>query len=307
VTGFIVRRILAMIPLLIIVSIFVFSIMQLAGGNAALVIGGTDATQEELAQITERYGLNRPMHEQYRTWLTNAVQGDLGQSLLTRRPVTEEIRTRILPTAELAFTAMAIALLVGVLMGIMSARRPNSLIDNICMLFSFIGVAMPVFGIGLALIYFLGVHLGWLPTGGAGGLRYLVLPAITLSVSSIAILARMTRSSTLDVIRHDYVRTARAKGLAEGPVFRGHVLRNGLIPVITVVGLEFGSLLSGAVITETVFSRPGIGRLLVEGIRSRDYPVVQGVLLLLAVVCVTVNLIVDIVYMLVDPRIQGVG
>lgn len=306
-TAFIVRRILTMIPLVLIVSFLVFSILHLAGGNAALVLGGVDATPEELEAITERYEFDQPLYRQYATWLTNAVRGDLGESLLTRRPVTEELQSRIRPTVELATTALTIAIVVGIVIGVAAARRPNSLVDNICMVFAFIGVSMPVFGIGLALIFIFAVDLGWLPTGGSGTARQLVLPAITLSVSSIAFIARMTRSCTLEVVRLDYVRTARAKGLAEVQVLRRHVLRNGLIPIVTVIGLEVGSLLSGTVIAETVFSRPGIGRLLVEGIRSRDYPVVQGVLLFLAVVCVLVNLLVDIAYNLLDPRIRGVG
>jgi peptide/nickel transport system permease protein len=289
------------------VSVLVFGILKISPGDPARILAGDDAKQEDIEAIQRKYGLDQPFYVQYWRWISNAAQGDLGRSIVTRRPVTTEIRSRIRPTAELALAAIAVAMVVGTIVGVISATRHNSLIDYITMVFALMGASMPVFWLGLMMIFFFSVDLGWFPTGGASGFKALVLPAIALGSSSTAIIARMTRSSMLDTIRQDYVRTARAKGLVERVILSRHMLKNALIPIVTVIGLQFGYLLGGTVVTETVFTRPGLGRLLIDGIRTRDFPVVQGTLMVLAISFVVVNLIVDLLYLYLDPRIRGVG
>lgn len=303
----VIRRLLVLVPVMFAVSVLVFGILKLAPGDSASILAGDDATEEDIAFIQERYGLDKPFYVQYGTWIRNAVQGDLGRSIISRRPVISEIRSRIRPTAELALTSVVIAITIGTFVGVISATRHNSLTDYIAMALAVTGASMPVFWLGLMLIFFFSVDLGWFPTGGIGGPSHLVLPAIALSSSSTAIIARMTRGSILETIRQDYVRTARAKGLRESSVLLRHTLKNALIPIVTVIGLQFGYLLGGTVVTETVFSRPGLGRLLVDGIRSRDLPLVQGTLMILAISFVLVNLIVDLLYLYLDPRIRSVG
>ena len=254
--------------------------------------------------IRARFGLDRPLYMQYAIWLGRVLQGDLGRSIVTRRPVMAEIRSRIQPTAELATAAMIVATLIGVVIGIISAVRQYSTLDHATMVLALLGVSTPIFWLGLMMIFFFSVRLRWFPTGGAGDWRALVLPAVALGAASTAIIARMTRSSLLEVIRQDYVRTAWAKGLRDRTVLLRHALKNALIPVVTVVGLQYGYLLGGAVVTETVFTRPGLGRLLVDSIRARDFPVVQGTIMLLAVSFVLVNLLVDLLYVYLDPRIR---
>ncbi len=293
-----------MVPVMLAVSVIVFGILHIAPGDPATMLAGEDARPEDVAAIRAKYGLDQPLYVQYGVWLANAVQGDLGRSIVTRRPVIQEIMARLPSTVELAIAALLLAMVVGVVVGVISATRQYSLIDHASMLVALLGVSAPVFWLGLMLILFFSVELRWFPTGGGGSLQALVLPAITLGSASMAIIARMTRSSMLEVIRQDYVRTARAKGLVEQVVVLRHALKNALIPVVTVVGLQFGYLLGGAVVTETVFSRPGLGRLLVTSILSRDFPVVQGTLMLLAVSFVLVNLLVDITYGMLDPRIR---
>ena len=303
-TQYIIRRLLYMVPVMLVVSVLVFGLLHIAPGDPATMLAGEDARPEDVAAIRAKYGLDQPLYVQYGVWLTNAVRGDLGRSIVTRRPVGDEIRTRLPSTVELAIAALILAMIVGMIVGVISATRQYSLLDHASMLFALLGVSLPVFWLGLMLILFFSVELRWLPTGGGGSWQQLVLPAVTLGSASMAIIARMTRSSMLEVIRQDYVRTARAKGLVERVVVLRHALKNALIPVVTVIGLQFGYLLGGAVVTETVFSRPGLGRLLVTSILSRDFPVVQGTLIMMAASFVLVNLLVDVAYGFLDPRIR---
>lgn len=298
------RRILVALPALLGVLIIVFAMVRLAPGDPALLLAGELADAATVERIRERFGLDKPTHEQFLLFIKGVAQGDLGRSTRTNRPVTADLADYFPNTMELAVAAMVFALIVGVGLGIVSSLRPNSALDLGVMLIALIGVSMPVFWFGLLAILYFSVDLGWFPVMGRGTWRHLVLPAVTLGVSSTAIIARMTRSSMLEVLKLDFVRTARAKGApARSVVFR-HALRNALVPVITIGGLEFGSLLAGAVITETVFTWPGVGRLLVTSILARDYPVVQGAVLLIAVSFIIVNLVVDLVYGFIDPRIR---
>lgn len=298
------RRILVAIPAVLGVLIIVFAMVRLAPGDPALLIAGELADAATVERIRERLGLNRPPHEQFLIFVGGVAQGDLGRSTRTNRPVTADLANYFPNTLELALAATLIALVIGVGAGILSALKPNSWLDVSVMMITLVGVSMPVFWFGLLAILYFSVDLGWFPVAGRGTISHLVLPAVTLGVSSTAIIARMTRSSMLEVLSQDFVRTARAKGAPQRSVVLRHALRNALIPVITIGGLEFGSLMAGAVITETVFTWPGIGRLLVQSILSRDYPVVQGAVLLIAISFIIVNLLVDLVYGFVDPRIR---
>ncbi|MBW6454333.1 MAG: ABC transporter permease [Trueperaceae bacterium] len=298
------RRILVAVPSVLGVMIIVFAMVRLAPGDPAQNLAGEFADAETIELIRERFGLNEPTHVQFYRFVTGVLQGDLGTSTRTYRPVTTDLATFFPNTLELALGAITIALLFGIPSGILAALRPNSAFDLSVMIGALIGVSMPVFWFGLLAILIFSVQLGWFPVAGRGTLMHLVLPAITLGLSSMAIIARMTRSSMLEVLNQDFIRTARAKGLFDRGVVMKHALRNALVPVVTVIGLQFGALLAGAVITETVFSWPGIGRLLVDSIRARDYPVVQGAVLLIAVSFIVVNLVVDLVYGFIDPRIR---
>ncbi len=301
---YIARRLILTIPVVIGVSIIVFSIIRMIPGDPARSIAGVQASPEFIQQVRVRHALDRPMYVQYGIFLSRLLQGDLGQSTFSRRPVSTEIKERFPRTLLLASTSLLIATLVGVSAGIVSATRRNSLFDNVSMLVALIGVAAPVFWMALMLQLLFSVQLGWLPATGMGSWRHLLLPSITLGMASAALMARITRSSMLDVLRQDYITTARAKGLSERMIIYKHALKNALIPVVTVLGLQFGILLGGAVLTETVFAWPGVGRLLVDSILRRDYPVVQGTVLLLAFLFVLINLVVDIIYAFLDPRIQ---
>jgi peptide/nickel transport system permease protein len=292
------------IPVVIGVSIIVFSIIRMIPGDPARAIAGVQATPEFIEQVRVRYALDRPLHVQYGLFVSSLVRGDLGQSTFSRRPVAVEIRERFPRTLTLASVSLLIATLVGVSAGIISATRRNSLFDNASMLVALVGVAAPVFWMALMLQLLFSVQLRWLPATGLGTWRHLVLPSITLGMASAALMARITRSSMLDVLRQEYITTARAKGLNERIIVYKHALKNALIPVVTVLGLQFGILLGGAVLTETVFAWPGVGRLLVDAILRRDYPVVQGTVLLLAFLFVLINLVVDIIYAFLDPRIH---
>ncbi|MDZ7705110.1 MAG: nickel ABC transporter permease [Trueperaceae bacterium] len=302
--SYFIRRLLAAIPTVFGVLIIVFLMVRLAPGDPALYLAGEFAPPETIESIRERYGLNRSQPEQFVIFISNVVRGDLGRSTRTNRPVVEDLKTFFPNTLELAFGAILIALLVGIPAGVISAVRPNTPLDYLVTLGSLIGVSMPVFWFGLLAILFFSVQLGWFPVAGRGTLAHLVLPAITLGVSSMAIITRMTRSAMLEILSQDYVRTARSKGLRQERIVNKHALRNALIPVVTVGGLEFGTLMAGAVLTETVFTWPGIGRLLVDSILARDYPVVQGAVMLIAVSFILINLLVDMLYGLVDPRIR---
>ena len=300
----IVWRLLHIIPVMIAISLIVFALLHLAPGDPAFVLAGEDATQADLQAIRVKLGLDKPLYVQYGLWAAGVARGDLGRSIITRRPVIAEIRTRVKPTAELAVAAMALAAGVGIGIGIVSAVYQYSVLDHATMVVALLGVSLPIFWVGLMLIFLFSVELRWFPTGGAAGLPALVLPTVALGAASVAIVARMTRSSVLETIRKDYTRTARAKGLAGRVIIFRHALRNALVPVVTVVGLQFGYLLGGAVVTETVFSRPGLGRMLVDAIGSRDFPVVQGGLMILGVSFVLMNALVDLLYAYLDPRIR---
>ena len=301
---YIVVRLLWLVPILLGVSVIVFGIMKMVPGDVAQVIAGPDGTAEDVRVIRESLGLDRPLYMQYWLFISRAVVFDFGRSAVTKRPVTEEISSRVRPTLELAVAALAFAIVVGLFAGIVSATRQYTIWDNLATLISLLGVSMPIFWLGLMLMLLFSVTLGWLPSSGSGTLAQLVLPAVALGSASTAIIARQTRSGMLEVLRQDYIRTARAKGLIERVVISRHALKNALIPTVTVVGLQVGYLLGGAVLTETVFARPGLGRLLSDSIGRRDIVVVQTTILLLSVVFVIVNLLVDILYVKLDPRIR---
>ena len=303
-TAYILRRILIALPTLLGVVVLVFLMVRLAPGDPAVLLAGEFATPETLEAIRARYGLDRSLPEQFLIYLEALLRGDLGESARSRRPVLEELKTYFPNTLELASAAILVAVLTGIPLGILAALRPGSSLDLSVMVLALLGVSMPVFWFGLLAILIFSVGLGWFPVAGKGTLAHLVLPAITLGINATALLARMTRGTLLEVLSQDYIRTARAKGLAERVVIFKHALRNALIPVVTVVGLEFGTLLSGAVITETIFAWPGLGQLLVGSILARDYPVVQGAVLLVAITFVLINLLVDLLYAAIDPRVR---
>jgi peptide/nickel transport system permease protein len=331
-TSYIIRRLLSLIPTLFGVSIIVFLFLRMIPGDPALALAGEHATDANVQRIREEFGLNKPLPEQYITYMGKVLRGDLGRSILSRRPITDEIRVRFPATLELSICALIVALVVGLPAGIISATKRNSRIDNIAMVGSLLGISMPIFWLGLMLNWFFAVRLGWLPsvtrldssidlqritnliivdsilTGNAeallNGIKHLILPAVALGTIPMAIIARMTRSAMLEVLEQDYVRTARAKGLAERVVTFKHALKNAMLPVITILGLQVGVLLSGAVLTETIFAWPGIGRWLYLSILSRDYPIVQGMALFITSLFLVVNLLVDLSYALVDPRIR---
>ncbi len=298
------RRLFLVIPTLVGVSIAVFAMVRLIPGDPALAMAGPHATPDYVQQIRLRLSLDEPLHVQYDRFMSGLLQGDLGRSTRTQRPVTAELWDKFPHTVELTLASLLIATAFGLPAGIISAAKRYSIFDNLSMLIALLGVSMPVFWLGLMLMLLFSVTLGWLPSVGRGSLLHLILPALTLGASSMAFVARITRSSMLEVLRQDYVVTARAKGLRERRVIYEHALKNALIPVVTVMGLQLGILLGGAVLTETVFAWPGVGRLMVDSIQARDYPVVQGAVLLLAVSFVLVNLLVDMTYALLDPRIK---
>jgi len=304
VSRYVILRLLWIVPVVLGVSLIVFSIMKMVPGDVAQVIAGLDGTAEDVELIRRDLGLDRPLPEQYLTFLWRSLQGDFGRSAVTKRPVVDEIASRIGPTAELAVAAFAVSIVVGFITGIVSATKRYTIWDNLATLIALVGVSMPVFWLGLMLMLLFSVTLGWLPSSGAGTPAQLVLPALALGSASTAIIARQTRSGLLEVLGQDYVRTARAKGLTEQAVLVRHALKNALIPTITVAGLQVGYLMGGAVLAETVFARPGLGRLLVDSIARRDIPVVQTTIMLLSVTFVLVNLAVDLLYVKLDPRIQ---
>jgi len=302
---FIVKRLLLLIPVLLGVSLLVFAIMSFTPGDPAQLILGENAPLEAVAELREEMGLNDPFVLRYARFVGNAMMGDLGQSYTSGRDVFDEIFSRFPNTLILAALGVIIAVLIGIPVGIISATRQYSMIDSGSMIFALLGVSMPNFWLGLMMILLFSVNLGWVPSGGYSDWSSLIMPAITLGTGSAAIITRMTRSSMLEVIRQDYIRTARAKGVAENVVINQHALKNALIPVITVIGLQFGYLLGGAVLTETVFSWPGVGRMMVDAIRQKDAPTVLGTVVFLATTFSLVNLFVDLLYGFVDPRIKS--
>ena len=298
------RRIAYLVPVLLGVSIVSFSLLHLIPGDPAVVLAGVGARPEDLAGIRAEYGLDQPLPVQYVNYVSRAVRGDLGVSIRTRDPVARTLTTRLQLTVQLTVLSMVLSITLGVVAGVLAATHHNSWIDSSIMVTALAGVSVPGFWLGLLLLVVFAGWLRWFPAGGSGTPMHLVLPAIVLGVAGAAVIARMTRSSMLEVIRQDYLRTLRANGVSERLVIYRHALRNALNPVITVVGLQFGFLLGGAVIVESVFALPGVGSLMVNAIFNRDYPVVQGGMLLIAMLFVLVNLMTDLLYGLVNPRIR---
>ncbi|MCL0071472.1 ABC transporter permease [Thermodesulfovibrionales bacterium] len=305
---YIIRRIGLMVFIMLGVSVITFSMIHLVPGDPAEVIAteryGEEITAETIEHVRRELGLDQPVYVQYARWLINVLQGDLGYSFRTDRPVLDEILTRLPATLQLALAGMLVALIIAIPVGIVSATRQYSAVDNLSMFGALLGVSMPNFWLGLLLIMFFSVYLGWLPVFGHGGIEHLILPAVTLGTGMAAITTRLIRSSMLEVLKADYIRTARAKGLKEKVVIYKHALKNAMIPVVTIVGLQFASLLEGAVIVEVIFAWPGIGRLLVDSIFARDFMLIQGCILFIAAMFVLVNLLVDISYAYLDPKIR---
>jgi peptide/nickel transport system permease protein len=307
---YVLRRLVAALPTLVGVLVVVFFVVHLIPGDPIAAMLGDTATAEQLERTRRQYGFDRPLHEQFLIFLNNYATGEMGTSIRTRRPVIVEITSRFPHTLQLALGGALIAVLLGVPLGVVSAVRRGSLVDLTSLVVSTAGVAAPIFWIGLLLSLLFATYLGWFPSIGAGRpgdpvsvLRALVLPSLSLGLAGMALIARMTRSSVLEVLQEDYVRTAKAKGLKQQLVVYKHALKNAANPIITIVGLNFGYLLGGTVLIETVYARPGLGKLLVDAILARDYPVVQGVTFVIAASFILVNLVTDLVYSLVDPRV----
>jgi len=303
-TRYIARRLVQLVPVLFGVSIVAFSLLHLIPGDPAAILAGPEATESDLAAIRRDFGLDDPLPVQYVRYIEHAVQGDLGVSVRTRESVADLLIQRIGFTFQLTLLTMVIAVTIGVTAGVIAAINHNRWIDSLLMVTALASLSVPSFWLGLMGLILFSAVLGWLPSGGAGDISHLILPAVVLGTSGSAVITRMTRSSMLEVIRQDYIRTLRAMGVAEFSIVFKHALRNALNPVITVVGLEFGSFLAGTTVVETVFSLPGVGRLMVSSIFTRDYPVIQGGMLVLAVMFVLVNLATDVLYSVVNPRIR---
>ena len=303
-TRFLLRRLLLTIPVLIGVATLVFSLIHLVPGDPVQTMLGESASPQDVAQLRTRLGLDRPLLEQYGSFVGGAMRGDLGTSLRTDQPVTTVILERMPATLELAFAAMLVAVTIAIPLGIIAAVRAGTRVDHAATTLALVGISMPTFWLGPLLAIVFSVALGWLPVSGRGTPAHLVLPAITLGAPLAAILARMTRASVLEELRELYVLAARARGVSQARAVLAHAFRNSLIPIVTVIGLQFGAVLTGAVITETIFAWPGVGRLLVQSISARDYPAVQGCILFIAVTYVTMNLLIDLLYGFLDPRIR---
>ncbi len=311
---FLLRRLLLVGPVLLGVSLVVFAVLHISPGDPAEIMLGPQATHEDITRLRTELGLDEPLAVQYARWMGRVLQGDLGRSLWMKRPVLGEVLRRFQATVVLAASALLLSTLGGIALGVLSAARRNSLLDRLSALASLFGASMPSFWLGIVLMVIFALWLGWLPASGmfapygGGGvgdlLSHLVLPTVTLAAASLTIIARLTRSTMLDVLGQDFVRTARAKGVRESFVVVRHALRNALIPTVTVVGVQAGYLIGGAVLTETVFAWPGVGTLMVQGILARDFPLVQGCVLVIALGFVLVNLAVDVLYATLDPRIR---
>lgn len=301
---YVARRLLETIPLMLIISIVVFMFIHLIPGDPARTLAGVEATPEEIEAIREELGLNDPLIVQYVNWMKDALQGDLGRSFKSNLPVTELIWSRFQFTIQLVFAGLIWAPFVGIFIGVMCAIKRGTWIDLGGMLFAICGLSAPGFWLGLMGIQFFSVKLGWLPSGGLESIKHLILPSMVMGTGIMATLARYSRSSMLETLREDYVRTARAKGQKEQIVMFRHAFMNSLIQVVTILGLQIGGLLSGSVLTETIFSIPGMGRLLTDSIAYRDYPAIQGILLIFALQYVLINLIVDVLYGVINPKIR---
>ncbi|MGH2722195.1 MAG: nickel ABC transporter permease [Actinomycetota bacterium] len=304
---YVARRVLALVPILLGISVVTFVVLRVIPGDPVQAMvdqRGVGVDEATVRSIREHFGLDKPLPVQYVKFVADAVRGDFGRSFATRQPAAGDLLARLPATARLAASAMALAVLAGIPLGMLAAARRHTWVDSASMVTAISGLSMPVFWLALILQYVLSVRLGVLPASGYGGWRNLVMPAVALSAAPAAVIARITRSAMLEVIGSDYVTTARAKGLGERLVIWRHALRNALIPVITILGLQIGGLLSGAVITESIFNWPGVGRLLLDSMLRRDFPVVQGGVVLVAAVFALVNLLTDLVYAVVDPRIR---
>lgn len=304
---FIARRLLLLIPVLLGISLLVFSLIHFAPGDPVHAALGMDYDPEQALQLERELGLDKPVPQQYVWWVSKVLRGDLGRSIVAGQTVQELILSRLPNTIVLTLTSMAVSLLIAIPLGVISAIHRNSVIDNVSRLLAIVGLSMPVFWLGILLLILFSLKLRWLPAGGSfleHGVKALVLPAIALGASFSALTMRMTRSTMMDVMLEDYIRTAWAKGLSQRLVYLRHAFRNALIPIVTVVGMQFGLLLGGAVLTEMIFNIPGLGRLLLEAVSRRDYPLIQGVILVTSLLFVLVNLFVDVLYVAMDPRIR---
>jgi peptide/nickel transport system permease protein len=310
--AYILRRLLQTIPVMLVVAVFIFLMLRLTPSDPAAIIAGDNATAEQVAQIRSQLGLDQPMLQQFVIWIGKVLRGDFGESFFFKKTVAELIGERIEPTLSLAFFTIVLAVLVAVPLGVLAAHRQGTWIDRLVMAFSVLGFSVPTFVVGYILIYVFAVWLNWLPVQGyqhisegvLGWAQRLILPALTLSVIYIALIARMTRASVLEVLSEDYIRTARAKGQIEHRVLFRHALRNAAVPIVTVIGLGIALLIGGVVVTESLYTIPGLGRLTVDAVLARDYPTIQAVILLFSFTYVMINLAVDLTYTLLDPRIR---
>lgn len=310
--AYIIRRLLATIPVMIVVALFVFFLLHLTPGDPAAVIAGDDASPMEIEGVRRKLGLDRPVWEQFGIYVMNLLSGDLGTSIFSNLPVTTLVKQRLEPSLVLALSTLVVAISIAIPMGVLAAWKARTIVDRVVMGFSVLGFAVPVFLIGYLLIYFFAIELRWLPVQGYRPLsqgvfqtlRSITLPAIALGMVYTALIARITRASMLEVLSEDYIRTARAKGVATPGVLLHHALKNAAVPIVTVIGIGLTLLISGVVLTETVFNIPGLGRLTVDAILKRDYPIVQGLIIIFAATKVLVNLLIDISYTFLDPRIR---
>ncbi|GGB31966.1 glutathione ABC transporter permease GsiC [Virgibacillus dakarensis] len=301
---FFIKRVIGIIPILFIVSIFIFLFVHMIPGDPARLVAGQDATIEDVENVREQLGLDKPIHVQYLNFVDGIFKGDFGVSLKTSRPVYDEIAMRFMPTFWLTVWSMVFAIIFGLLIGVISATKRNKWQDYLGMFGAVSGISVPSFWLGLVLIQIFAVMLGWLPTGGLESWKSYILPSVTLGAGVAAVIARFTRSSLMDILREDYIRTGRAKGLKNNKVVWGHGLKNAMIPVVTMTGLQFGFLLGGSIVIETVFSWPGLGRLLIDSVAFRDYPVIQAEMLLFALEFIVINLVVDLLYGFLNPQIR---
>jgi peptide/nickel transport system permease protein len=310
--AYIAKRLVATVPVMAVVALAVFMMLRLTTGDPAAIIAGDNATSQDVAAIRAKLGLDRPIHEQFLIWIGRMARGDLGESFFFKKQVTELIVERLEPTLALATTTLILAISIAVPLGVVAAVRRGTWVDRALMGFSVLGFSVPVFVVGYLLIYLFAIQLSWLPVQGyqrladgfGGFIQRLILPSVTLAIVYIALIARITRTSVLEVLGADYVRTARAKGLGELPVLARHVVRNAAVPIVTVIGLGVALLIGGVVVTESVYSIPGLGRLTVDAVLARDYPTVQAVILLFSLTYVLINLLVDLSYVVFDPRIR---
>ena len=301
---YILKRLIGIIPILLIVSIFIFMFVHMIPGDPARLVAGPDAGQKDVELVRQQLGLDKPITTQYFTYIGNLFQGDLGVSMKTKRPVYDEIAQRFMPTFWLTVWSMVWAIVFGLLIGVISATKRNKWQDYAGMFSAVSGISLPSFWLGLMLIQLFSVKLGWFPTGGSDSWKSYILPSITLGAGVAAVIARFARSSLMEILKEDYIRTGRAKGLKENAVVWRHALKNAMIPVITMTGLQFGFLLGGSIVVETVFSWPGLGRLLIDSVSFRDYPLIQAEMLLFALEFILINLLVDILYGVMNPQIR---